>query len=168
MNVLAKVFLILVLPLLAITTIHKYYLSVTNINYSQKEQTLQISSRVFIDDITTVLNERYGIKASFGSEEESTLANEYLKKYFKAKFAIKINGLDKEYTFLGKKYEADVIVCYIEVPSISISKLQTLEIKNEILMDLFTEQQNIIHVTLKGKKKSLILIKEKNTGLLKI
>ena len=46
MIVLKKVFLILVLPLLAFTTVHKYYISVTNIGYSQKDEALQITSAI--------------------------------------------------------------------------------------------------------------------------
>ena len=45
-----KSLLLLVLPLLAFSTAHKFYVSVTNINYSEKTEAIQITSRVFIDD----------------------------------------------------------------------------------------------------------------------
>lgn len=168
MKIFKKVFLVLVLPLLAFTTVHKYYISVTNIAYSEKDEAIQITSRVFVDDMNAVLEERYGIKTEFGSEKESDIANEYLEKYFKTKFTIGINDSIMDYKFLGKKYEDDLMVCYIEVSSIKLSKLKTIEIQNEVLMDMYSDQQNIVHIKLKGKKKSMILIKENDKGMLNL
>lgn len=162
-----KLLLVLVLPLLAFTTVHKYYISVTNIAYSAKDEAIQITSRVFIDDMNMVLEERYGVKAAFDSENETDIANEYLEKYFKTKFVIGINGAVKKYEFLGKKYEDDLMICYLEVSDIKLQELKSIEVQNKILMDLFTEQQNMVHFKLKGQKKSIILIKENDKGMLK-
>ena len=41
---------LLVLPFFAFTAMHKYYISVTQVNYIQEKQSLQITSRIFIDD----------------------------------------------------------------------------------------------------------------------
>jgi hypothetical protein len=34
-----------------------------------------------------------------------------------------------------------------------LESLKSIEVQNEVLMDLFEEQQNIVHLQLKGKKK---------------
>lgn len=161
-----KIIVVLLLPLLAFTTAHKYYLSVTNITYSQKDKAIQITSRVFIDDINAVLEERYGIKGDFGSGNESEIADEYLEKYFKTKFIIEVNSAPKKYNFLGKKYEDDLIVCYLEITNIKETELNSIQIQNEVLMDMYSEQQNIVHFKVKEQKKSVILIKENNKGML--
>ena len=62
MHYLKKSFLILLLPLFAFTAAHKFYVSVTNVTYSEKNEALQITSRVFIDDLEEVLKERYDIR----------------------------------------------------------------------------------------------------------
>ena len=49
--------------LLSFASTHKFYVSVTNVVYSEKEDALQITSRIFIDDLEKLLEERYGIKA---------------------------------------------------------------------------------------------------------
>lgn len=36
-------------------TLHKYYISLTEINYNAKEKALQIEMRFFIDDMETVI-----------------------------------------------------------------------------------------------------------------
>ncbi len=168
MNTFKKGLLILLLPLFAFAAAHKFYVSVTNINYSEKDRSLQITSRVFIDDFEKVLEERYGIEANLSTESESKLADEYIEKYLRAKFVMYIDAKVKEYQFLGKKYDNDIMICYLEIPELDLDKIKTIELQNELLTDLFDEQQNVVHFKIKGKKKSFVLIKENNKGMLNL
>lgn len=168
MNTFKKGLLILLLPLFAFAGAHKFYVSVTNINYSEKDRSLQITSRVFIDDFEKALEERYGIEANLSTESESKLANEYIEKYLRAKFVMYIDAEVMEYQFLGKKYDNDIMVCYLEIPELDLDKIKTIELQNELLTDLFDEQQNVVHFKIKGKKKSFVLIKENNKGMLNL
>ncbi|MCW5517688.1 DUF6702 family protein [Muriicola sp. Z0-33] len=167
MNSLKKGLLVLLLPLFAFAT-HKFYVSVTNINYSQEDDALQITSRIFIDDLEQVLQERYDFKAQLATENESELANAYVEKYFNSKFVLKLNGEYVDYTFLGKKYDNDIVICYLEILDINFNALTSIEIQNEILTDLFEEQQNVVHFKAKGTKKSFVLVKENNKGMLNL
>ena len=50
-----KIFiLIVILPLMAFTGFHKYYISVTEVDYIQQKQSVQITTRIFIDDFEKV------------------------------------------------------------------------------------------------------------------
>ena len=62
-----KTLLFLLLPLFAFTVAHKFYISVTNVGYSDKDKSLQITSRIFIDDMEKALMERYDIRAIAGT-----------------------------------------------------------------------------------------------------
>lgn len=168
MKFLKKGFLILVLPLLAFTVAHKFYLSVTNITYSEKDDAIQITSRVFIDDLEDLLRERYDIIGNLGIDIESELADEYLEKYLRAKFSLEINGELKAFDFLGRKYDTDVIIFYLEVPKVDFPSITSIQVKNEVLTDLYDEQQNVIHFKIKGKKKSFVLIKSDTKGMLNL
>ena len=163
-----KALLILILPLLAFATVHKFYISVTNVKYSQKDKALQITCRVFTDDMNTVLLERYGIETALGAEEESPEGQEYLKKYVQSKFNISINGKPVAYTILGKKYDTDVIIMFLEVPNVDLPNITNIGIDNKILTDLFDEQQNVLHFNIAGKKKSFVLLKSDTKGMLNL
>lgn len=165
---LKKGFLILLLPLVAFTNVHKFYLSVTNIGYSEKDEALQITTRIFIDDMEKLLDERYDIKAQLGTAIESKLADEYLEKYFKTKMLFEIDGEQREYEFLGKKYDTDMMICYLEIPQVTVDKIKSIQIQNEILTDLFDDQQNVVHFKIKGKKKSFVLLKSDTKGMLNL
>ena len=61
--------------------------------------------------------------------------------------------------------DGDVLVCYSSVKD--ISKINTLEIYNSVLIDCFIEQQNIVHVTAFGTKKSFLFTENSTKQVLK-
>lgn len=160
--------LLIILSLFAFTAIHKFYLSVTNIEYSNKDNSLQITSRIFIDDLENVLEERYDVQTFLSTEDESEEANYYIEKYIRSKLVLRTDGKDRTFVFLGKKFDNDLIICYLEIEDIDLSALKTIEIENDILTDMFEEQQNIVHLRINGKKKSFLLLKENNKGMLNL
>jgi hypothetical protein len=153
---------------MAFTAAHKFYLTVTHIGYSEKDDALQITTRIFIDDLDKVLEARYGLKMNLDTESESPLANEYLEKYLRNKLVIELNGVIKDYTFLGKEYDTDMVVCYMEIPKIGIAKVKTIQIQDEVLTDIFDEQQNVVHFNVKDVRKSVVLLKSNTKGMLNL
>lgn len=164
---LKKRFLLLLLPLLAFATVHKYYLSVTSIKYSEKEHTFQITSRFFIDDFDRLIKERYDYTAKLSTEEEGKQSEIYIEKYLNTKFHIKINGEEVSYNYIGREYDGEHLVVYLEAENIVYDDLKTVEVESNVLTDLFEEQQNIVHFKFKDKRQSFVLIKENNKGMLK-
>tara|TARA_R100000935_G_C2810388_1_gene154696 strand:+ start:737 stop:1198 length:462 start_codon:yes stop_codon:yes gene_type:complete len=143
---------------------HKFYVSVTEIEYNEKAESLQIISRVFIDDMEDLLQTRYDENIRLGKKTESTSVPKYLNKYLNEKIEVKIDGKLYEMKYLGKEYEDDMLLLYIEIPE--VSSFQKIEIKNAILTDMFSEQKNLVHVNYKGSTKSLILNKVKQEDVL--
>ena len=161
-----KALLLLVLILMSFTAAHKFYVSVTNINYSEDDDALQITTRVFIDDLEAVLKERYGITTSLATENELEIANKYVEKYLRAKLVVELDGKAVNFNYLGKKYDADLTIMYIEVEQIGLKELSSLAIYNEILTDMFDEQKNIVHFKWFDNKKSFVLTKSDAKGML--
>ncbi|WP_299442116.1 DUF6702 family protein [uncultured Aquimarina sp.] len=156
---------VLLISLSSFTALHKFYVSVTQIEYNQEQKSLQIISRIFIDDIEEVLRKRYDETIELVSETEETKVDQYLAKYLNQKLTITVNGEEMIFNFIGKEYDNDLVLCYLEVEN--VPPLKTITISNQALMDFFDEQQNIIHVKKGKKRKSLILEKEKDKGMLK-
>ncbi|MDG1570785.1 hypothetical protein OZ410_00545 [Robiginitalea sp. M366] len=160
--------LALVLTLSSFGLAHKFYVSVTNVEYSEKNASLQVISRIFIDDLEATLLERYDLKAGLGTPEESPLAKAYIERYFRAKFALEVNGDPVEYTFLGTRTDKDLLVCYLEVPNLEAGTLTSIGVRNDLLTDMFEEQKNLVHLKALGKKHSLVLVRENNKGMLNL
>ncbi|WP_037315301.1 DUF6702 family protein [Salegentibacter sp. Hel_I_6] len=140
---------------------HEFYLSVTEIEYNNEKQSLQIITRVFIDDFQNVLNERYSedLQLSEGDEEGPVLEN--ITKYLAQKLRLNTNGIELQLNYLGKEYDADQLILYIEVEN--VSSFNNIEVTNGILTDLFDDQKNVVHVKVNGKTKSLLLMRQQET-----
>ncbi|WP_127846397.1 DUF6702 family protein [Psychroflexus aestuariivivens] len=143
---------------------HEFYLSVTDIEYIEDEKSLQIISRVFIDDFEDVLNKRYRKDLVLIPGQEKSETEYYVEKYINDKFEISIDKDTQKLNYLGKKYEDDMIYLFIEIEN--IPEFKSIEIENLILTDLFQEQKNMIHFKAKDFKQSFILEKEIGSKLI--
>ena len=65
-----KFIVLLFIPLLAFT-LHKYYISLTKIDYIENKKTVQITMRFFIDDIENTLQNRYNTTLDLATQEEN-------------------------------------------------------------------------------------------------
>lgn len=145
---------------------HKFYVGVYQINYAPEKKMLQITSRIFIDDLNNGVEKKYKIKTNIGTGKETEADLALLKKYLAENFTIKVNGQSRPIVFLSKEVEAnDVLVCYSRIND--VSKIKTLEISNTILVDWNSDQQNITHVSVLGTKKSVLFTESSRKELLK-
>jgi hypothetical protein len=145
--------------------LHKFYMAIYQINFAPEKKMLQITTRIFLDDLNKGLEKKYNKKVFLETNKESDEDVNALKKYLAENFSIKVNGQIKTIHFLSKEMDGDVLVCYLNAAA--ISKINTIEIHNSILIDCFSEQQNITHVTVLGDKKSLLFTESSTKGVLK-
>lgn len=146
---------IMVLPLMSMSSAHKFYVSITKVEYIEDEKSLQIILKIFTEDLEKTLRERYSEDIYLDSKKETDSEAEYIQKYLSKKFKISVNNTPINTTYIGKEYDNDVIKVYLEAQN--ISEIKTFEIENKILMDMFEEQQNIIHFKRNKLRKSLML-----------
>nr|WP_136668623.1 DUF6702 family protein [Flavobacterium sp. H122] len=144
---------------------HKFYVSIYQIDYASEKKMLQITSRIFVDDLNKVLSEKYNSKVFLGEKEESQKDIDLLKKYMAEKFKIKVNGKYKTINFANKEMEGNVLICYYN--SKDVAKIKVLEIENTALLELNDEQQNIIHTNYNGVRKSMLFSGSNVKGMLK-
>jgi len=146
-------------------SVHKFYMAIYQINYAPEKKMLQITSRIFVDDLNKALEKKYSKKLYLGSEKESDEELILLKKYLAENFSIKINGKPQTINFLSKELDGDVLLCYSNVRE--VSKINSIEIYNRVLIDSYPEQQNVTHVTVLGVKKSILFTNSLTKEVLK-
>jgi len=158
-------FILLIIPLFSFTA-HKYYISLIKVEYKTEKQSVQITMRIFIDDLQDTLNKTYTKNFELGVPDEDKDINTLIINYIKDNFTVKINSQNISYQFLGKEYEKDVIFLYLEIKN--VESIQNIEIQNSMLMRIFPEQKNIIKLHINNTKKTFLLTKEKDKNLLKL
>jgi 6-pyruvoyl-tetrahydropterin synthase len=160
-----KIFLLVLLfPIITASSEHKFYVSITKIEYVKEKNSLQIITKIFIDDIEDALQQRYDTSISLDTKKETKAADEDVKNYLFQKIKIKVNGKPLTLDYIGKEYETDMLVAYLEIKN--IKELKTIQIENKLLMEIFPEQQNIIHLKTSKSRKSLILDSDEPSGKL--
>jgi hypothetical protein len=159
-----KTFLLLVfIPLLSFTA-HKYYLSLTQINYKSEAKSIQIIINVFMDDIETALNSDYAIDLQLTTKKELENNDIYFEKYLREKLDFKVNGIPKKFNYIGKEYDGDLVYFYLEIEN--VDAVNDINIQNNILTKHFPKQQNLIKTKVGKKHKSVLLTKDENSAKL--
>lgn len=148
------------------TAWHKFYLSVTQIDYVPKEHSIQVVTRLFYDDLEKALQERYDSSIRVEKSYDQKKLNAYIDKYIQQKLKINVNGDRVKLHYLGHKDENDYVVCFVEITG--IDNLKSLEVENTLLMDAFPEQKNVVHVQLGETRKSFMLTSEKDSAVLNL
>ncbi len=154
----------LLIGLSSFSAAHKFYLSVTEMEYSEKSESLKITSHIFIDDLEDLLQTRYDKSIRLSQTNESAKVSSLIKKYLDKKLEVEIDGKVFQMKYLGKVYEDDMALLFLEIEH--VSSFRSIAIKNAILTDMYSEQKNLVHVAYKGTTKSLILNKEKQEDVL--
>lgn len=150
--------------LCSFNTLHKYYVSITQIEFVKEQQSVQIISRIFIDDFESVLRKRYDKNITLDRGDDETQIDDYIKKYLLTKIEISINNQEVIPNFIGKKYDDGIMHCYLEIEN--IKSISTFQIKNKVLFDMFEDQKNVIRTNINNKNKTVVLTAQNDKGLL--
>lgn len=165
MKRLTIVLLLIAAPLLTAAGIHKFYASVTKIEYVAPKKSLQVITQIFTDDLEKTLSERSQRKVHLGTKKETTADVELMKQYVIKKLEIIVNNEPVVLEYIGHKFETDQVKLFFEVNN--VTNLESVEVQNTVLMGMFEDQQNIIHFKTSENRRSLILERENPKGLLK-
>lgn len=145
---------------------HKHYISLTQIDYSEKDNALQITMRFFIDDLEKAVGERYEAELKLATDDEIEDSNTLIERYIEQKFKISVNGDLKTHSYLGKQYENDEVFFFLEIDG--IDHIESIAVENGMLIEVFEEQQNFVKVSIGEVKKTFILIKANYKEMLKL
>lgn len=144
---------------------HRFYVAIYQVNYVPQKKELQITARIFTDDLNEALKKSYQKSTDIGSENESPEDQALMKRYLTEKFKISVNGQAKTMQYHSHEMESNVVVCYLTIKD--LPRISKIEIENSVLTELHSEQQNIIQYNNNGKKQNLLLSSETTKGMLK-
>ncbi len=141
---------------------HEYFVSITEAEYDQKNQRIEISISLTGHDLEKALSDIYDEKVLLDSEKQQSKIENYLSAYVQSYLSIECNGEELELEYVGHLLELDDKL-YIFVQAKS-DKPKTIKISNSILCDYFPAQENYVHWSQGGKKKSLVFNSDKKHG----
>ena len=154
MNKIKLSLLVVLFALSSAFTFHKFYVGVFQIDYFKEKKAVQITARLFIDDLEKALHKKHNKHFYITTKDEVADANSYIAMYLQDKLKIKINNKIQTIQFLTKEQEDNIVICYLKINF--KDNIKDLEITNNVLSDIFNEQQNLLHLNINSNKKTLL------------
>jgi hypothetical protein len=135
---------------------HPFHSSVTEMSYNQKDQSWEISIRLFQDDLELSVSSAIGKKYRMvpGDEASEKELDTYLRKHFRFHAGKQIST---PYRWLGTEQQQDAIWVYLEIPT--TSDLAGSYLENSIFLEVFEDQTNLVQWAPVGQKKSYLFRK---------
>lgn len=146
-------------------SIHRFYVGIYQVDFVPQKKRLEITTRIFMDDLNDALAKAYKKQTNVGDENETPEDVALMKKYLADKFKIYLNGQHKPMNYHSHEQENNVVICYLTIKE--VSKINKIEVENSILIEVHEEQQNIIQFNNNGKKQNLLLSSSTTKGMLK-
>lgn len=147
-----KLFCWVVFTSFFISARHPFFISVTTLNHNVKDKSLNITCKLFTNDIEEALRKLNAQKIDLINGSNKAELNTLLQNYIKTHLLITINGKASWLNWIGFEQEAEAIWCYLEIKNVNVCKRLTIE--NTLLYDFIKEQTNICQVEINGKTKS--------------
>ena len=146
--------------------IHPVHISVTEIDYSEKSKAFQITSRIFIDDFELAIQKELNqpeldiMNAKNGLTTDKLVAD-FLTKHLR----VRLDGKYQKLIYLGHEVEDAAMICYIEIEN--VKKVKSMEVFNDVITAIHSDQSNLVHITYKSPVKSARLTGDKPSEVFK-
>lgn len=147
-----------------ILALHPIHVSVTECEYDEKEKQLEITMRIFADDLEQTLRRVPSTEDLDILGSDKSRLDDLMEPYLKYHFAVSLDNRNQTIHYLGHEQDGEALVFYIEVSR--IKRWSSIGFKNDVLMDQFGDQSNLIHVRSGEQIKSLRLTKDVRSGIL--
>jgi hypothetical protein len=131
---------------------HPLYISVTEINHNPKDKILEISCKIFTNDFEAVLEKMAGVKVDLSSVKAKVASEKLIAAYVERHLRLKVDGKAVQLHFVGSENEEDGTWSYFQVNEVPTVK--RIDATNDLLYDGFSQQINIMHVTVGGQRQS--------------
>ncbi|MEJ7736529.1 MAG: DUF6702 family protein [Chitinophagaceae bacterium] len=131
---------------------HPFFVSVTELNHNQAENTLEISCKMFADDFENALKAKHKTGVDITHPKDPRQADKLVFEYIQKHLQIKVNEKPVNLEYIGFEKESEAVWCYMQVKD--ISRIRKLEIMNNLLYEMYNTQIGIIHASAGGQRKS--------------
>ena len=151
-----KPFRFLVFLLLALFcfswTPHPYYLGVTEVKYNSKSSVMELSMKLFTNDLEDALRKTTGKPVDLLNPKDKEAMHALLIEYIRKRFTMKVNSKVAPLQIIGYEKEEEAVWIYLQ--SAKVPKPKTIDIDNTLLYDYLPQQIQIVHVSVGDSKQS--------------
>ncbi len=130
--------------------LHGFFVSVTDINFNAKSQSVEICSRIFTDDLEKAYRAKNNKMIDFSETTYKAEADKFLTTYLHENLKISINNKPEALYYLGYEINEDAVWIYFQIKA--VSAIKSMHVTNTILYDMIDTQSNMMQVTVGSNK----------------
>lgn len=134
---------------------HPLYVSVTEIEHNAKEKTLEISCKIFTDDLEKTLRQTYKGTVDLLQPKDKAAMDKLVSAYVKKHLSMVVDGKPVVMEYVGYEQQEEGIESYYQVNNMTTVK--KIDVTDNILYEYKKEQISLLHVTVNGNRKSFKL-----------
>ncbi|WP_119078956.1 DUF6702 family protein [Chitinophaga alhagiae] len=135
-----------------ISAVHPFYLSVTEIRHNAPRKTLEISCRIFSDDLENALKKHYSTSFDIVRPQNRPAVDTMIAQYIGRHLQIKADGKPLSLRYLGYRIEEDATWCFLEIAG--VPDVKKLDLRNDMLYKEHATQSHMIHAIVNNKRQS--------------
>lgn len=126
--------------------LHPVHVSLLNVDLDPKTGKIEIAFRIFSDDFENVILNKYSVDLDISSKVEPGDKIDAIHKYIDESFELRINDtqIDK-WEYAGNQIDEEAIWLYYT--NKYHGKIKKVSILNEVLIDLYEDQTNLVIVS---------------------
>lgn len=134
--------------------VHKFYVSIYQVDFVPEKKRIEITARIFMDDLNIALEKEFKIKTQVGEKSETPEDLVFLQKYLKKHLRISVDAKEQNVLFLSKEIDNNVVIVYLKINE--IKKFSSIKIVNSALLEIYSDQQNIMQTNFYNNKRNYI------------
>src|SRR6476469_3105409 len=123
---------------------HPFYVSVTEIRHNPQHKTLEISCKLFFDDLEVAIEKENNVKIDILNPKDKTLINKLIASYLSQHFIVKVNSQNLPIIYVGYEIQGDAAWCYLEANK--VEKVNNLEIFDNVFYEIQDSQIHMLNV----------------------
>jgi len=132
---------------------HPFFVSMTEFSFNGKEKELEISVRIFTDDLENTIRKVHpGVKVDILHPADQAQMNGFVTDYIQKHLQLQLNGKPVIISFVGYEEQGESIWSYFEIKD--VTGVQKLDVMNNLLHDYNTNQINMMHIKVGDVEKS--------------
>ena len=129
-----------------------FYSSLTKVDYVEGSKTLKFTTKLNSGHISDVLK----------INPNTTAFEAEVKRYVNNHFDVYINGQNTSLTCTGSQVDGETTWVYFEANN--VSEISSLKIKNNIMLEAYAKQLNLVNIAYKGAQKNMTFMRGKEVN----
>ena len=135
-----------------LSLLHPFFVSVIDIKHNPKDKNVEISVRIFTDDIEKIIKKNSKKTIDLSSNTAKAENDAMIDLYLKSKLQFAINNKAQMWKYIGYEIQKESVWIYAEIDD--VASLKKLDIKCSLLFDYQSKQTNIFNVIANGTEKN--------------